>query len=299
MNLEQLKKDIENKIQVPDVLIFNCKAAGSEFIFHQYVDRYARDNSLNIEYIETLDNLCSTNLFSVAKSNMLYIYEIDKLEQVPNISNQTVWIKCKSIPKKVAEACDNILITLTKIEEWQVRDYIDSNLGELPEKIRDKFFTHYKSDLFRLELEIEKLKIFSDNLESNYNQIADQLFVDSSEYNIFDITNCIIRRDIKGLNKLKNTLQFIDVDAFGLLKILTNNFKHIIDIQLAKNSTPEYVGVTPKQFWAIKNYSCGYYSRDELIYIYQRLLKLDSDIKSGYISADTVVDYIICKILLI
>ena len=124
------------------------------------------------------------------------------------------------------------------------------------------------------------------------------MFVDSTEYTVFDLTNSLLRKDFNGLEKIKYNLNIIDVDPFGLLSILLKNFRHVIDIQLAKNPTPEYVGVSSKQFWAIKNYSCGFYSKDELVHIYKLLLSLDKKIKNGDIPINMVIDYIICKILL-
>ena len=67
----------------------------------------------------------------------------------------------------------------------------------------------------------------------------------------------------------------IDVDAFGLMKILSTNFKKVIDIQLNPKATAESLKMSSKQFWAIKKYSCGYYTREQLISIYTMLNDCD------------------------
>ena len=71
----------------------------------------------------------------------------------------------------------------------------------------------------------------------------------------------------------------------------------VIDIQLAKNASAESLGISGKQFWAIKNFNCNRYSREELIYIYKLLTSIDLYIKTGYMNTDIVKDYIIFKIL--
>jgi hypothetical protein len=299
MKIEDLKNSIENKIELNNLLIFNCKAAGADFIFHQYINKFADGNNYEIKHLDFLSDIYASFLFDTDESSsIIYIYEADKLEEVPN-TNQKVWLKCKSISKKLYEEHDEIIVDIPKLEDWHIEDYIQYNLPTLLETDRKKLFSHYKSNMFRLELEIEKIKLFEDNLPTKYYQIENQLFTDLTEYNIFNITNCTLKRDIEALNRIKYSIQDIDVDPFGLLTVLIKNFRHVIDIQLAKNSTPEYVGVSSKQFWAISNYSCGFYSKDELVYIYKLLLSLDRKMKSGEIPLDMVIDYIICKILLI
>lgn len=298
MKIEDLKNSIENKIELNNLLIFNCKAAGTDFIFHQYINKFADSNNYEIKHLDFLSDIQASFLFDTDEnSSIIYIYETDKLEEVPN-TNQKVWLKCKSIPKKLYEEYDEVIVDIPKLEDWHIEDYIQYNLPTLPETDRKKLFSHYKSNMFRLELEIEKIKLFEDNLPTKYYQIENQLFTDSTEYTVFNITNSILKKDIEALNRIKYSIQDIEVDPFGLLTILIKNFRHVIDIQLAKNPTPEYVGVSPKQFWAISNYSCGFYTKDELVYIYKFLLSLDRRMKSGEIPINIVIDYIICNILL-
>ena len=276
MKLEEYKEQLEKNELKSNIFIFKCKDKNSSsFLFHQYLNKYISSNGMSIENIEDISELYDNSLFSVS---------IDKI-------TSNLWIKCSKVSKKIN---DNIVIELPKLEEWHIKDYINFNLPSAGDNLKEKLFLNYKANPFRLELEIEKIKCFD-----SYEDLEDQLFVDSTEYTVFDISNSLLRRDFNGLEKIKYNLNVIDVDPFGLLAILLKNFRYVIDIQLAKNSTPEYVGVSSKQFWAIKNYSCGHYTKDELVYIYKLLLSIDNKIKSGDIPINMVIDYIICKILLI
>jgi hypothetical protein len=294
MKLEEYKEQLEKNELKSNIFIFKCKDKNSSgFLFHQYLNKYISSNDMSIENIEDISELYDNSLFSVSiDKNILYVYDTDKLDDIDiDKITSNLWIKCSKVSKKIN---DNIVIELPKLEEWHIKDYINFNLPSAGDNLKEKLFLNYKTNPFRLELEIEKIKCFD-----SYEDLEDQLFVDSTEYTVFDISNSLLRRDFNGLEKIKYNLNVIDVDPFGLLAILLKNFRYVIDIQLAKNSTPEYVGVSSKQFWAIKNYSCGHYTKDELVYIYKLLLSIDNKIKSGDIPINMVIDYIICKILLI
>lgn len=294
MTIEELKQKLENNEILPNILIFKCSSEASEFIFYQYIHKYSININKDIVYIDDINKLYDTSfLFGDSRDiTNIYIYDIQKLD-VLNKVEDIVWVKCKTINKKVKETFKDNIIDIPKLESWHIKDYINTNLPELDEIYQDLLYNNYKSNLFRLDLEIQKLKLFDDK-GSAYENIKDQLYIDSSEYSIFDLTNCILKRDIKAIKNIN----VLDIDAFGLIQILTKNFRYIIDIQLAHNPTPEYVGISSKQFWAIKNYSCGYYTKDELVEIYKFLLSLDNKIKSGYISTSIIIDYVIGKIML-
>lgn len=298
MNIEELKDKLENNSKLPNILIFKCDSEDSDFIFYQYIHKYSDNIGYNnIKYIESLSELNITSLFSDSISDSIYIYDIKKLEESLDDINDIVWVKCKSIPKKVKDKYSDYIIELPRLESWQVKDFIDTRLKDLNQEYKDKLYNNYKSNLFRLDIEMQKLLLYNDNINSNYEKIENQLYIDSSEYDIFDLSNCILKRDIESLQNLD--ISILDIDPFGFIKILLDNFRYVIDIQLSINSSPEYVGVSSKRFWAIKNNSCGYYSKEELVHIYQFLLTLDSKIKSGYINSSIVIDYIICKIMLL
>ena len=300
MKLDELKYHIVNNEILPNLLIFKCRkdSTNSKFLFHQYLKKYVKDNDFTIvQEDEITENVIS--LFDTLDNN-IYIYDIPKFDFYINDNKKYCWVLCNTISKKCQTKYANNIIELPKIDNWMIKDYIDFNLPNLLAEYKDKLYNVYNKDLFRLESEISKLTLLSENnINSWYKTIENQLFVDSTEFTIFDITNCIINRDKSKLIELKNNINSIDIDPFGFVTILLNNFRQIIDIQLAKNPTPEYVGISNKHFWAIKNYSCNHYSKEELVYIYKFLLSLDMDIKSGHIPIEIVVDYIISKIMLL
>lgn len=291
INLEELKNEIENNSLAHSLVIYKC-AKGSEFIPHQYVLNLRNLCGYEIQHVDNVDELPKESLFTTVDFSGLTILTIDKLDEVISESNNRVWVICNKIDNKVKKECDDCIVEVPKLEEWQVRDFISSYCDVLSESQIDELYEVYKNNLFRLDNELHKIKLIG-----NYEQIKSQLYTDISNYNVFDIVNSIVRRDRVSLSNIYRDIDCIDIEPFGLLTLLINNFRHVIDIQLARNATDESVGVSSRQFWAIKNYSCGHYSKDELVYIYKLLTEIDYKVKSGKLDTSMLINYIICKIL--
>lgn len=154
------------------------------------------------------------------------------------------------------------------------------------------------TDAYRLDNEIDKITIFDEkdrmNMFLSLNQ--DGCYNDLNNFNIFNFISAIVKRDytnVIGILKIRDT---IDLEPMGLITLLTRQFKNIIDIQLGNNPTPDKLGLQPKQFNAIK-YSCGKFSSDRLIYIYDLLTGIDYRLKSGLLDNDKIIDYVICNIM--
>lgn len=281
MNLQELKAHIENNTLKENLLIFT---GDGDFIFKQYLHKYVTDNSLDIKYIESIDEISSSNMFAFS-SNVLYLLETDTFIKEP-ASHNRVWVKCRKNKSKTDS------IGLPKLEEWQLEDYIKSKCFGLKDSEVKELLRCYKDNPFRLDLELDKILI-----TGTYKYIKDQLYTDVANYMIFDLTTALVKRDKKKVSDILIEIEHIDVEPFGLLTLMTKNFRQLIDIQLAINPTAESVGVSDKQFWVLKKYNSGYYNREELVKIYKWLLDIDKRIKNGELDTKYLNEYIITKII--
>nr|DAX39550.1 MAG TPA: DNA polymerase III, delta subunit [Caudoviricetes sp.] len=281
MNLQELKAHIENNTLKENLLIFT---GDGDFIFKQYLHKYVTDNSLDIKYIESIDEISSSNMFAFS-SNVLYLLETDTFIKEP-ASHNRVWVKCKKNKSKTDS------IELPKLEEWQLEDYIKSKCFGLKDSEVKELLKCYKDNPFRLDLELDKILI-----TGTYKYIKDQLYTDVANYMIFDLTTALVKRDKKKVSDILIEIEHIDVEPFGLLTLMTKNFRQLIDIQLAINPTAESVRVSDKQFWVLKKYNSGYYNREELVKIYKWLLDIDKRIKNGELDTKYLNEYIITKII--
>lgn len=281
MNLQELKAHIENNTLKENLLIFT---GDGDFIFKQYLHKYVTDNSLDIKYIESIDEISSSNMFAFS-SNVLYLLETEIFITEP-ASHNRVWVRCKKNKSKIDS------IELPKLEEWQLEDYIKSKCTNLQDSEVKELLKCYKDNPFRLDLELDKISI-----TGTYKYIKDQLYTDVANYMIFDLTTALVKRDKKKVSDILVEIEHIDVEPFGLLTLMTKNFRQLIDIQLAINPTAKTVGVSDKQFWVLKKYNSGYYNREELVKLYKWLLDIDKRIKSGELDTKYLNDYIITKII--
>lgn len=281
MNLQELKAHIENNTLKENLLIFTGEG---DFIFKQYLHKYVTDNSLDIKYIESIDEISSSNMFAFS-SNVLYLLETETFITEP-ASHNKVWVKCKKNKSKKDS------IELPKLEEWQLEDYIKSKCFGLKDSEVKELLRCYKDNPFRLDLELDKILI-----TGTYKYIKDQLYTDVANYMIFDLTTALVKRDKKKVSDILIEIEQIDVEPFGLLTLMTKNFRQLIDIQLAINPTAQSVGVSDKQFWVLKKYNSGYYNREELVKIYKWLLDIDKRIKNGELDTKYLNEYIITKII--
>lgn len=296
LELEALKNQIEMNRLTTDVLIFKC-TGNSDFIFHQYLNQYRKVNNLQLEYFSEEDELKpNTDLFAV-NSCVLTVYEVDTLSELPK-GITPLWVRCKKVSAKVKKAYEDNIVELPKIEDWQIKDYISTALPKLEADDQTYIFKLYKANLYQLEKDMSKLTVFSDkNRGAIYNQVQDQLFLNSSQYVIFDLVNAIIRKDRATLSQVYKECSKIVVDAFGFTALLIDNFAKVIAVQLDKGASAERLGMESKQFWAIKNYSCNFYTREALLDLYDFLLSIDKKIKTGKLDTEFVVDYIISKVI--
>lgn len=293
MDIKELKNKIENNTLDTKLLILNYKGNG-DFIVHQYLNTFINNNKLNIININSLDEIPKKTIFSIKTDNIYFLNSDEVSFDISIDTDEYVWISCKKIiGKKKKEITENI-IEVPKLEDWQIKDYISSYCEKLSEDHINKLFSSYKKNLYRLENEIDKIRLFS--TIDPFIIIENQLFIEKENQNIFDFSNAIIQKDFKIVSSIYSKIANIDIEPFGLLTVLINNFRLIISIQLSRNTSAESLNISGKQFWAIQKYSCNHYTAEQLVSIYKFLLSIDYGIKTGNIDTKNLIEYIICKI---
>lgn len=295
MTIKDLKFYIENNSDINKLIIF--KIADIDFIPIQYIKEIAKYMKKSIKYIDSVNGLSNINIFDDV-SNIFYVYRTDNFDirddSLKFIDN--LFIICKKVCN---DDYKDYVIDVPKLEDWQIKDFAYSLADGVDQSNLDTLVNSCKNNIYRLEYEIKKLSIFSkDERKYLYEQfVQDDVFSSLNEYNIFTFTNAILHRDIETLFKLYKNLETTGLDPMALVNILYNNFKKLIDVQLSKGLSPQQLGLTSSQYWAIKHQSCGCYTKDELVNIYRLLADIDRQLKTGYISSENIIDYLLVKIL--
>ncbi len=304
MTIQELKKQIENGSSIHDLIIF--KNVEYDFISNQYIKAIAKLNHQEIEYIDSLDPFIhtSTSLFEEEAADINenlrvfrtdeFIYDNPRLLGIKDLIIVTSKISSKSIEKLFERS----IVIVPKLETWQIKDYAYSVAEGVNTKDLDWLLELCGKNINRLSQELDKLSLFTVGERKYFFEelIRDGAVDDLSAYGIFNFTTAIIHKDYDTLIRIYNEIDRVDINEFGLLKILLQNFKNLVMVQLQANPTPDNTGLESKQLWAIKKIP-KVYSPEQLVNIFSFLSDIDRQVKNGELPTDIMIDYMTIKIL--
>ena len=300
MDIKRLKKEILNKTLNDDLIIFEVKDDSSYFVVNQYIKEISNFKNLEISYENNIQNI-SNSLFNVDNSLVVCDLRGDKTgvteisDSISNIKNTVIIMD--NIPTKIWNIFESQIVVVPKLENWQIQDYVYSRLNGVKKEELDKFIINYNYNIQDLENEINKLSIFDEKSRDFYFRsfIEEGLFDKFNQFTLFDLSNAITSRNIDKVSQIisSNT----KIELIPLIGLLYNNFKNIINIQLDKYSSFQSLGMSQKQYNAIKYYNCNKYSKEELFKILKLLDSIDNKLKKGEIQEDIIFNYILIYIL--
>lgn len=298
MKLEELNKNIKQHKVSDSLIIF--KNTDSDFIANQYITEIANQHNLTKVNINDLSEIkTSATIFDKFMPEVLYIYRTDKFtfDNVSLTNNKNIIISCNSMPKKIEALFEDYVVTVPKLETWQLKDFALTQLVSVDEPTVDWLIQICNNNIDRIALEVDRIKVFSEDdrqyIVADFNR--DYIYGDLTQYKIYDFTNAIITRNFSKVASLYNELINLDYSPFGLMILLYNNFKTIIEIQTDASATAEKYNINPRQFNAIKH-NINYYTNEQLAHIFLILTGLDKEIKSGNFDTNLVLDYLLTNI---
>lgn len=302
MDLQTLQNAILSNQQLPSFIIFHNSE--NSFLANQYTDAIAVNKSLKKVYVEDPKSLIpdKDDIFGITQyidDKCLYVSHLEtfniydrELSKVTNLI-----IICNKLDTDCKDIFSEFIIEMPKLEDWHIKDYVYSIADGVDTKKLDWLISICNSDIYRLTNEINKLSIFNkkerDHLFEQF--CCDEMFSDLTNFVVFDLTNAIIKRDIQKVGMILEDLTKGDFEPLGIQVILTNNFRNIIQVQMSQNATAEKLGMKSNQFYAVKK-NTGYYNKDQLVTIYDRIASCDYKMKNGEISNDKLIDYMMLNI---
>ena len=297
MNIQDVKNIITKNEYSGQFIIFWCE--DTPFIPQQYIEKLIADNNLQVSYSHEIDQsiITSTNMFKVADS-FLRVYDIESFDgELYDIRfEKYLFIICRKLIN--CDSYKDYIVEVPKIEPWQLKDFAYSVADGVNETELDELISACGNDIYRLNSEIDKIKLFPQTSRSLIFQQfkQDGIFNDITDLTIFDLSTAIIQKDVEKLKQIYLQLDRIDVNPLALVNILYQNFKDIIKIQLGKNATPESTGIARNKFFAITYNNLNFYTSNQLISIFEMLTSIDYQLKTGVLDADLIIDYIIVNI---
>lgn len=287
MDIKELKLKIENKSLNDEFMVWVVEDDYSSIITSQYLNKIASYKHLNIKVIDNLQEIPDESFII---DDNLYVIKCDKWVDTNKHANCIVI--CKSTNQKD-------VVKIPKLQDWQVIDYVMSKTKGLEKQDLERALPQYAGNYFRFISDMEKIEIFQPSLQkSMLTQMADDGQFDTlSNLTIWDLSNAILKKDIKTIIDVLKVIQYIDVEPIGLLTVMYKNFKNILNIQLNPSCTAKELNMSDKQFFVVKKYNCGFYSKEQLVKIMKLLTRLEYMYKYEELPMSSLVDYMICNIV--
>lgn len=300
MTLQELKQQIESRSMKDTFIIFKGK---NHFISNQYYRAIAEALSTGITYLEDLSSLNSDSFdifFGGSTDNNLRVFNVDTLDYYSDslLREQRLVILCKNVEKSTQTLYKDHIVEVDELEEWQIQDYLYSIAKGMDTKYIDWLIKRCNGDIHRLQLEIDKLLIFEEN-ERNivFNMmVQDNAFSDTTDDNIFDFTDAIVKRNIEKLKTIYDVISSIDIEDIGVVTVLYKNFLKLVSVWLGNNPTPQSTGMSSKQIYAISRLP-RVWTGEQLVHIMDFLTGIDYKIKTGALPVNQLRDYIVVNLL--
>lgn len=287
MEIKELKNAIETNTVTSEMMIWKLEDESSLVVATQYYRRIAELKKLNVKVIDSFDEIASQGFI---EDDNLYIMKVKDFNE-KEINKENCIIICNSTKLNC--------IKIPKLEQWQFEDYISEKVKGLNRDEVQWLSSQYGVNYFRFLNDMEKISIFEPEIQAFiYKLLLDEgRFKEITSLNIWDLSNSILKKDRNMVKKVLEIIQYIDVEPLGLLTVLYNNFKRVINIQMNPGCTAQDLNISDKQFYAIKKNNCGYYSNSKLVEIFKLLTDLEYKFKFDGLPRNMLIDYMVCKIL--
>lgn len=283
-DIKVLKKQIELQDVPSTFMVWVMENEYSEIIAKQYLDEICKIRNLEVKRVDSLDEIPDE---SFIEDNNLYVIKVDKWESDMTHDNCVV----------ICNKGDGI--KFPKLEDWMLVDLALAKLPGINRQDIEWLITIYNGNYWRFLSDIDKLSIFDKGSQNiMFNQMIDDHQYDSlSSITIWDLSNSILKKDLKTVKEVLRVIEYVDIDPLGLAKVLLNNFRNILNIQLNPMCKAKDVNMSDKQFFVVKKYNIGYYNRDQLIHIMKVLTNVEYMFKYGELPLSMLIDYLICEVL--
>jgi hypothetical protein len=300
IKIKELKEKIVNKTIGDNLLVFIYLE--NSFLANQYIDETVAIKNKEKVYIETIEQI-PTNTFGI-ESKYFYVINTEKFDS--NITNfygyKNVAIVCKLMSERVRPHIVSTArhVKLPKLQDWQIIDYMKSKLPLIPETQVKWLYNMYSGDIYRINSELLKLSLFDDKkqLEMFKLMFDEGIYKDLGSIDRFSLCNSILQKDTRAVLKILSAKNEVEVEPMTLVSLLTENIKHIIRVNLDKDSTYKSLNMTEKHYNVITdNYK--HLKSKNLLKMFDFITSIDYKLKSGLLqmSDDRLVDYIIINML--
>lgn len=222
---------------------------------------------------------------------------------VKNPNNDCILLLIDTIGSKVFDFLKNVDIIECKPNDYFIQNYIKNKVekqGNLitPENCQ-KLNDYCLGNLNRISLEIKKLCDYLGKDKEITSQVIDSLVFKDTELKVFDLTNALGVKDGNKALKILNDMLSSGEPPIKILGLINGNFRRMMFAKINKGSNSDLAkALNVKEFAIAKaKESSACFSASQLKNIINLLLEADYNIKSGEMSQENVLYYVVCKIV--
>lgn len=309
-----LISDLKNKIVTGDLSNFYIFTGPEEGIMQVFIQQIAKKLNLTIKWVDSVQDVCKlANLKSLVKVNYLYLIRIDNAFK----SQETLWQKAKEFAgshviliqpeidkrsSKFIKFFDDCIIKFEKLAPEMLQAYAVKHCPSLGVDSIQQLIGWCGNSYSRLMNELDKIKTLG-KVRNVSDQEAFQILDKDNgiykerEFDVFQYTNYILARNFY---KCYEDLDYVrsQNQEILILGLLGASFKNMV---LLKNDgggkgVCDRTGLTP---WQVK---CAidfdkYYNIDECERNLLLLQDTEVKIKTGILTQDIALDYILAEVL--
>lgn len=291
MTLPEVKQYLTDNQNIDKMLIFKCE--DTDFISMQYTKKLAEIRNAEIINVESLEDIPTSNPF--IEENLIYLYRCESFDKIIEENKQLIII-AKKLSKDVLKELSDYIIIVPKLENWMTEDFIKLNCSGLDNEMVSWFIANYDNDIYKILLEIDKLKVFPPDIrkylfEEFYNN---GVFDSPDKNNTFALSNALQSKDKNSLIQLlsKNN----EIEPISAMSLIQSNLKKLCKVWLNKAPNPDNTGLKSNQIWAINNLPRTY-TKEQLVKAFEIVSGLDRKIKAGEFPIELTIDYIVVKLM--
>lgn len=228
-------------------------------------------------------------------------FRFENYSKNPNID--CVLILIDTISSKVFDFMKNVEVIECKPNDFFVQNYIKNNVEKLGNTISlqncKKLNDYCLGNLNRITLEIKKLSDYVGKNKEITAQVIDNLVFKDTELKVFDLTNALGVKDGNRALKILNDMITTGEPPIKILGLINANFRRMMFAKINKGSNADLAkALNVKEFAIAKaKESASFFSASQLKNIINLLLEADYNIKSGVMSQENVLYYVVCKIV--
>lgn len=308
MEVREIKEQIMNNT-LDNFYIFTGDEIQAQRV---YINKIAEVKGLIRRDIDSLSEISSTRATSLFSKNYCYVCRDDKefmkseksWQGLSDLLGKNTLIFIVSTLDKRGKFYKNFADRIVTFDYFNVPTltrYIQKEIKLDGHSCMD-LIDICEQDYSRILLEINKIKIFAETNNLEYDRALQKLVkcgvihIPPTDA-IFNFTSAVMGHKVGLSYDLLDDCIRIGEPALRLITVLYTNFKHLLQVQSCQSKDiASSTGLSDWEIKCVKEY-CGVYSTGDLVYILRTLEYAEKGIKTGQLDDDNAIDYCLVNIL--